>query len=809
VQAKAAAKEALVLNTQLQTIDKTVGQSQRNVGNYAGGIQKAFSGLRTLANILPGIGISGLFLAGFEALKFLVGELGLFNSKLFTITQQRQVLAKIGEEAAVSAGKEAGALKVLRAEIENTAVPMERRLQGIKDIKEEYPEYFKGLTNEQVLTGNVANAYDLATAAILRKAKAQAAATELQLIEGQKFAILQKSQAAKDLADEQIRKAESIESVDEFGRNIEIKKELVQREIRNRHNAQVKSDQKEMDELNKKEAFILKIITANGGEEIKLDKAKKEKKAAIVKDSTKAVLDSDFELYKIAQTEKIKLLDDEVKNEKNSFAKRIEALDEFSAEKQELAINQAIHDLQVQDNLDKVLAANEKKAKGRELENIKIERANIATKKKEILVKEAVDERAIEKENADQAAALAEKESADILARRKKHFEDEIKLIEENFNELKAARDSQYADDTTALQRSFDQGELSQRRFNRQRLKLEFDYARDSLLIAIDTAQKKIDLFDISDEDRAKAQAQLAQLEKKLSDASLDYTLKNEKLKRQAILDTLAQVKQMGDQVFSVIDGILNAGAIKQKNMLDAQGKANEEQAQKEIEAINRSGAAEQDKAAQITVINARLAAQKDQIARKEKEADLKKAAFDKAAAIFNIILSTAEAVMKAAPNIPLMVFTAAIGAAELATAIATPVPKYKHGKGVGDDYEGLAYVGDGGKSELIEHEDGSMEVTPAVPTLTHVKRKDIIYPDYIKLLHDTAQRDLSNSMRFTPAKNNVEDKINATLIKGFAGLSNTIRNKREITIKGVSGKDIIFRDGSNTTTYLNQNLQG
>lgn len=74
------------LRGQLTALDASMGVHSRNVGNYSNSIVSAFSriysGIRTIANILPGLGISGVFLLGYEAIVKVVEELGLFNKTL-------------------------------------------------------------------------------------------------------------------------------------------------------------------------------------------------------------------------------------------------------------------------------------------------------------------------------------------------------------------------------------------------------------------------------------------------------------------------------------------------------------------------------------------------------------------------------------------------------------------------------------------------------------------------------------------------------------------------------------------------------
>jgi hypothetical protein len=78
--AKVAAAEAKNLNTQIQAIDKTVGQSNKNVGNYGSAFSKILGPFRQLANILPGIGIAGIIGA-------ITGVLGDFINRIFKTSE--------------------------------------------------------------------------------------------------------------------------------------------------------------------------------------------------------------------------------------------------------------------------------------------------------------------------------------------------------------------------------------------------------------------------------------------------------------------------------------------------------------------------------------------------------------------------------------------------------------------------------------------------------------------------------------------------------------------------------------------------
>lgn len=252
---------------------------------------------------------------------------------------------------------------------------------------------------------------------------------------------------------------------------------------------------------------------------------------------------------------------------------------------------------------------------------------------------------------------------------------------------------------------------------------------------------------------------------------------------------------------------LLEAGLERQKNAIQDQITALEAQKQKDIEVANQSLANAQDRAAAITVIEARAAAQKEQLQKKQRDLDVKKAEFEKAAAIASIIQQTAQNLVKAFPNPALIALASALGAVQLATVIAQPIPKYKHGKGAHDNYEGPAIVGDGGKHEAIIREDGTVEITDNKPQLTFVKSGDIVAPDARKLVAQQMARasaSITGQMPVFVSDNTaleIRDMKNAVV-----GAIKKIPQP-QIEVSNVIRRRIRF--GDNTNTYLNSNLQG
>jgi hypothetical protein len=69
-------------------------ETEKAGGAMGSGLNKAFSGLRMIANILPGIGLAGMFGLAFEGLASLVNEMGLFKQETESAFK---ILSKSGE----------------------------------------------------------------------------------------------------------------------------------------------------------------------------------------------------------------------------------------------------------------------------------------------------------------------------------------------------------------------------------------------------------------------------------------------------------------------------------------------------------------------------------------------------------------------------------------------------------------------------------------------------------------------------------------------------------------------------------------
>lgn len=137
-------------------------------------LTKAFSGLRQIAYILPGIGIAGLFNVAFDAIGKAVNELGLFVNTEDAAAKAAADLNKELLKQREGAEGEVSHMKALADAASNASLTNEQRLVAVKKLRSEFPGYFKDLSDEQILTGNITKATDSLTQAIYKRAEARA-----------------------------------------------------------------------------------------------------------------------------------------------------------------------------------------------------------------------------------------------------------------------------------------------------------------------------------------------------------------------------------------------------------------------------------------------------------------------------------------------------------------------------------------------------------------------------------------------------------------------------------------------------------
>ena len=109
-------------------------------------------------------------------------EIGNWVSSLFNVKKElsdtqklQEQLNSIRRKGGETAAEESAKLKILYTATQDSTKSMRERNKAVDELQKMYPDYFGKLSNEAILAGNAASAYDELTKAIIRKGQAQAA----------------------------------------------------------------------------------------------------------------------------------------------------------------------------------------------------------------------------------------------------------------------------------------------------------------------------------------------------------------------------------------------------------------------------------------------------------------------------------------------------------------------------------------------------------------------------------------------------------------------------------------------------------
>lgn len=332
------------------------------------------------------------------------------------------------------------------------------------------------------------------------------------------------------------------------------------------------------------------------------------------------------------------------------------------------------------------------------------------------------------------------KASADALAQLKSDQDEELKSIEEAKNKETDIADKTYNDSIVSLNELRTKGKISEEQYQEERATLDKKYKLSGLIREVKYTEQVLALLKLRGVDVSKQEAELAKIKADISDTELAIFIENENKKKAVQSKSLEAQKKKLDEFLGNAEQIYNALAdvmaaamsatidAQQRN-IDKQLENIDKQTEKELAANDKLQQSDEDKAKNKMQIEARAAAAKEILEKKQRELDRRKAIADKAMAIFQITLNIAKGISEALGN-PFKIALAAIsGAAQLALAIATPIPQFKGGKN--DNYEGMAWIDDGGRIEPRVKSDGSVTITNgmAKPKLAWVQSDEVIYP--------------------------------------------------------------------------------
>lgn len=458
----------------------------------------------------------------------------------------------------------------------------------------------------------------------------------------------------------------------------------------------------------------------------KKDKADKKDSATDMFKNEEEMRKALFEKQKVLFQERIDLNQKVLDDDKSTYFERIAAARNFTRES--IALINAQKDFELGD-LGKQQKEEERKA-GKDIKDKK-KRAEVL----ETIDKEYAAKRAVIEENTRIAIGkikdgeIPRQKAIDKAAKEllKKNLDEKLKLEQEAAEHRNKVHDNEmtsiqntYDAEIVKLEDKFARGLISEKNYNREKLRLKAELQAKQLEKEIEFLQQEIKIAKARAElepDAAKktaaldaiaaAEGKLAGLQNDLSALLVDIFKSNNDKTKKNFAETFNQIAEIAKKTLDIIGGFVDANITRQKNAIQELIDKNNEYSAAEIERITNSTLSEEEKAAKVIQLKAEQDAKNTEYARKQKELDMEAARFKKAAAIATIILNTAIAVTNAmTTGDPYTAglraaIVAAIGAAELAVAISTPIPSYAEGSD--DTPGGISRYGEAGAEAVKE----------------------------------------------------------------------------------------------------------
>ncbi len=400
-------------------------------------------------------------------------------------------------------------------------------------------------------------------------------------------------------------------------------------------------------------------------------------------------------------SKKIRLLNDEkfqqslADSESLGLQMRLKAQREATADR--IALFQVERDRQLAaDNLTTQQRANIEKEAAQNIYNERLAGYTALAKlRTDFYTKELQERRAIENKLEDEDRQRGEVEKQ-IANSRYQRIQEEVNIIKSGADDMATIYSTQYVNEQTALIESYNKRKISAVQFQEEMAQLQIKYSQENLQRLITTSEKTLQLLSPGTKAWVDLKKAIADAKNQLAQLGTKHP------ELDALAEKLSRIAAITQNLTGALSSINDIGYSNQKAELQALEDQQQANYEKEVENINNSSLSEEDKANKLKILESQRAAQKEQNDRRQREADNKKAKFDRDINIANIIAGTAAAVVKALPNIPLALSIGILGAAQLAKALAVKVPQYA--EGVEDKaFDGPGIVGEGKYAELVE----------------------------------------------------------------------------------------------------------
>lgn len=338
-----------------------------------------------------------------------------------------------------------------------------------------------------------------------------------------------------------------------------------------------------------------------------------------------------------------------------------------------------------------------------------------------------------------------EEEYADTLATK----------TEERYSREQSARDSAMIGEINVLKsrmaeelklaagNSAKQAEIKER-YEAAEAEITGRYAQQSARAAVAMLEEILNTENLSAEERAKYEADLARakadLETAMADAAIaqiervnDADAKASEKRRANAQQWLQVAADSLNTISELVATVYDAKITKIEEEQEANTASGEAEQERISELVEKKVITEEEGEARKRAAEAATAKKNEELEKKKQQLKHKQAVWDKANAVAQAGIATALAIMNALQMQPFPVGIAmaaiagAMGAVQIATILATPIPKYA--KGTDRHKGGPAIVGDGGVPELVIF-GGKSWITPDKPTLVDMPAGAMVVPN-------------------------------------------------------------------------------
>lgn len=457
-----------------------------------------------------------------------------------------------------------------------------------------------------------------------------------------------------------------------------------------------------------------------------------------------------LEAEKSLQESRIALMKDGIEKElatiRNGYQQKIDAVKGNSSA--EIALRKSLQE-EMNNALTKASEEYEKNRAGIDLQN-RLSSVEEGSKEEmsirlEILDKQKQEEiKAAESNGAD--VSLIEQK---YLAERRKIYEEYAADSADEISKSAAAeqvvRNAQYNSDLKELEKLHAKKLVSDEEYEKKKADITERYSLETAKAAVASLEEQLSVESLSAENREaiaeklqKAKADLANAEADAEIAAMERVAQKEEdiqERRQRIVNKILNISSDAISSIGNLMSTLYEGDI---DRIEKEQDANEDAYNADIErieALAESGAISEEEAeARKRAAEDKTSKKNEELEKRKVELQQKQAKWDKAVQIAHTGIATARGIMEAWQLGPILGaimagVVAAMGAVQVATIAATPIPAYKEGTKNGAHIGGLAIVGDGGKQEVVVY-GGKPWITPDTPTLVDLPRGAEVYPD-------------------------------------------------------------------------------